>query len=609
MQYCAEQFTNDDSPVSTIIKSVKRTMAAEYSRELSCKVFAGQSRLITLGYKQGGFAGFGLRRMLIDEHGNKKGVLSVGEHKSIATDRVILVPGPVEEQEIVRWMYKSFIYDCKNETQIADELNKRGVKTDLGREWTRSTVKQVLTNEKYIGNNIFNRISYKLKMRRVKNPEDMWVRKDNAFENIVDPSDFFMVKGIFAARCRKLSDEEMLQKLKELQNKKGFLSALIIDEAEDMPSSAAYSGRFGGLVRAYKLIGFDPGHDYKYLEINKYLRNLHQDTIENTVQQLMECGADITSKEALKEALNNCWPINPVVVTLISQISRKRFGQNQRSIFSFLSSGELKAFRDFIQSTEYKDENLYMPEDLFDYMKMNLESSILSSSDSKIWNIATDILSRCQARGASREHLRVLKTIALIDLFNGASGLIASKDLLQTLYPSIKMSKILEDLTTWSVIILKKHLNSYSIYEGSDFDIEHALDEAYSAIPALEIQKLVDIASFKPIIAKRHYHKYGCMRWLDIILAPVNKYKDFLETEHARSKSVGFFSIFLPLSADEKVTAEKIIKTNQNFKFPVFLAIAKNNQIINEYPRFGIAKQILRLWTKLHKLRFKNITT
>ncbi len=297
VQYCAEQFTNDDSPVSTIIKSVKRTMAAEYSRELSCKVFAGQSRLITLGYKQGGFAGFGLRRMLIDEHGNKKGVLSVGEHKSIATDRVILVPGPVEEQEIVRWMYKSFIYDCKNETQIADELNKRGVKTDLGREWTRSTVKQVLTNEKYIGNNIFNRISYKLKMRRVKNPEDMWVRKDNAFENIVDPSDFFMVKGIFAARCRKLSDEEMLQKLKELQNKKGFLSALIIDEAEDMPSSAAYSGRFGGLVRAYKLIGFDPGHDYKYLEINKYLRNLHQDTIENTVQQLMECGADIQLNE------------------------------------------------------------------------------------------------------------------------------------------------------------------------------------------------------------------------------------------------------------------------------------------------------------------------
>lgn len=98
----SEQFENDGSPIPTIIKGVKRTMAAEYSRELSCKVHAGQCRLISLGYKQGGFAGFGLRRMLIDEQGNHKGELAFGEHKSIATDRVILVPGPEEEQRIVR---------------------------------------------------------------------------------------------------------------------------------------------------------------------------------------------------------------------------------------------------------------------------------------------------------------------------------------------------------------------------------------------------------------------------------------------------------------------------------------------------------------------------
>ncbi len=298
VQYCAEQFENDDSPISTIVKGVKRTMAAEYSRELSGKVFTGQSRLITLGYKQGGPAGYGLRRMLIDEHGNHKGVLARGEHKSIATDRVILVPGPEEEQENVRWMYKAFVHEGKNEGIIADELNRRGIKTDLQKDWTRATVREILSNEKYIGNNIFNRISYKLKIRRVRNPEDMWIRKDNAFQGIVDPSLFFMAKGIFAARCHKLSDEEMLQKLKELQDKKGYLSALIIDEAEDMPSSAAYSGRFGGLIRAYQLIGFDPGRDVRYIEINKYLRNLHQENIENTIEGLMKCGADIKLNES-----------------------------------------------------------------------------------------------------------------------------------------------------------------------------------------------------------------------------------------------------------------------------------------------------------------------
>ena len=314
VQYCVEQFNNDDSPVSTIIKSVKRTMAAEYSRELSCKVFAGQSRLITLGYRQGGFAGFGLRRMLIDEHGNHKGLLTIGEHKSIATDRVILVPGPEEEQEIVRWMYKSFIYDCKNEAQIADELNQRGIKTDFEREWTRSTVKQVLTNEKYIGNNVFNRVSYKLKVRRVRNSEADWVRKDNAFEGIVDPNDFFVAKSIFTNRYRKLSDEEMLQKLKNLQLKKGYLSAMIINEAEDMPSSSMYSNRFGGLVRAYQLIGFEPDRDYKFLEINKYLRELHHDAVDNTIEKLMELGADVQlNKNRNLLVINNMFTVSMVV--------------------------------------------------------------------------------------------------------------------------------------------------------------------------------------------------------------------------------------------------------------------------------------------------------
>jgi DNA invertase Pin-like site-specific DNA recombinase len=59
VRYCAEQFENDGSPVSTIVKGVKRAMAGEYSRELSIKVFAGQRRLIELGYRQGGPAGYG----------------------------------------------------------------------------------------------------------------------------------------------------------------------------------------------------------------------------------------------------------------------------------------------------------------------------------------------------------------------------------------------------------------------------------------------------------------------------------------------------------------------------------------------------------------------
>ena len=126
VHYCGEQFENDGSIGSNLLKTVKRVMAGEYSRELSVKVFAGQCRLVELGYRQGGAAGYGLRRVLIDEHGNPKGELSRGEQKSLQTDRVVLVPGPEQEQDVVRRMYQMFVEDGCSEREIAETAECRG---------------------------------------------------------------------------------------------------------------------------------------------------------------------------------------------------------------------------------------------------------------------------------------------------------------------------------------------------------------------------------------------------------------------------------------------------------------------------------------------------
>src|SRR6478752_3702289 len=123
VQYCAEQFENDGSPVSTIVKGVKRAMAGEYSRELSAKVFTGQCRLIELGFRQGGPAGYGLRRMLVDQQGGPTGLLARGEHKCIQTDRVILAPGPEHEVALVRRMFGWFVDGALSESEIAARMN------------------------------------------------------------------------------------------------------------------------------------------------------------------------------------------------------------------------------------------------------------------------------------------------------------------------------------------------------------------------------------------------------------------------------------------------------------------------------------------------------
>jgi len=266
-------------------------MAGEYSRELSAKVFAGQGRLIEHGYRQGGPAGFGLRRMLIDEHGSTKGLLDRGEHKSIQTDRVILTPGPDEEIGVVRNVYHAFVHDRCSEREIADSLNQRGILTDLGRAWTRGTVHQLLINEKYVGDNVWNRLSFKLKQKRVRNDPGMWIRANGVFEAVIDRDLFEAARTIIGARSFHLSDADMLGALKQLFEQQGLLSGLIIDESHGLPSSSAYRSRFGSLLRAYSLVGYTPDRDYRYIEVNRALRRLHPEMVTSVKSGLTEMGS------------------------------------------------------------------------------------------------------------------------------------------------------------------------------------------------------------------------------------------------------------------------------------------------------------------------------
>jgi hypothetical protein len=280
-------------------------MAGEYSRELSAKVFKGQCRLIELGYRQGGAPGYGLRRMLVSAAGEHKGVLARGEQKSLQTDRVILVPGPEDEIDVVHWVYEQFTRNGKREAQVAAELNARGLVTDLGRPWTRGTVHQVLTNEKYIGNNVYNRTSFKLQKRHVHNTPEMWVRSDGAFAAVVSPADFFVARGILQERARRPSDEDMLAHLRRLGQQHPALSGHVIDREEGGPSAAAYRTRFGSLLRAYHLAGLEPARDYRYVEINRGLRALYPELAADLVRRLHAAGATVAHDAATDLLLIN----------------------------------------------------------------------------------------------------------------------------------------------------------------------------------------------------------------------------------------------------------------------------------------------------------------
>ena len=325
VHYCNEQFENDGSIQANVLKGLKRTMAGEYSRELSVKVFQGQCNLVEKGYRQGGPAGYGLRRMLIDIHGQSKGLLKRGEHKSLQTDRVILVPGPEEEIHTVLLIYRLFNEQNKTESEIADHLNTRGMQTDLGRNWTRSTVRQVLTNEKYIGNNVYNRKSFKLKQKRVINPPDMWIRAEGAFEGIVDPATFYLAQGIIQERNRRFTNDEMIDLLRKLHLQYSDLTAHLIDETDGMPSSACYRARFGTLFDAYRLVGYIPNRDFEYIQINRRIRQLYPNLIEDTVGRLENVGASVACDTNIDQLKINDEYTAAMAISRCRQTSTGRF--------------------------------------------------------------------------------------------------------------------------------------------------------------------------------------------------------------------------------------------------------------------------------------------
>lgn len=266
VHYRGEIFTNDNTLSSSIFKALKRTMAAEYSRELGTKTFAGAQRLAELGFKQGGKPGYGLRRLMISADGQQKRLLARREVKSLRTDRVVLVPGSTEEVERVREMYRLVVSENRTPYDITDEFNRKSLSCTDGK-WRVGRVCKILTDPKYAGYNVWNRSSGRLGQRRVGIPKSKWVLKQNAFEPVVDQQLFENAQRVLAAQRRPYSNDELLRSLQKLLAEHGTLSYRIMQNSPHLASMTTFINRFGSLRRAFELAGYkypwtDICHEY-----------------------------------------------------------------------------------------------------------------------------------------------------------------------------------------------------------------------------------------------------------------------------------------------------------------------------------------------------------
>lgn len=361
-------------------------------------------------------------------------------------------------------------------------------------------------------------------------------------------------------------DLYLLQRIAELANRsKGrFIFVGILHQAFEEYSQrvardlrdewAKIQGRFVDLV-------VNSGGDEQLDLLTRALQSerppKHQAAIADAIAVEVRKGRAGASA-TLSETLAKCWPLHPVVACLLGPLSRRRFGQNQRSLFGFLNSAEPFGFQEFLRDAGDKD--LFRPDRLWEYLRSNLEPSILASPDGHRWSMAVEAVERCLAVAPSPLHCQILKTVALLDLFRERSGLSASELVVIQCCtaPKAEIVAALKDLQTWSFIAYRRHLNAYAVHAGSDFDMEQALADALETIREVDFEQLRSLAGLQPVLAKRHYHAFGALRWFDVDIIPLSAVTTAHKTRRRLRGAIGEFLLAVPSGNESPADASKI---------------------------------------------------
>jgi hypothetical protein len=286
------------------------------------------------------------------------------------------------------------------------------------------------------------------------------------------------------------------------------------------------------------------------------------------------------------KALEACWPLHPAMAALLGPISKRQFGQNERSTFGFLSSVEPHGFLSYLNSTLKSEASWYRPSDYWDYLRSNLEPAILASPDGHRWSQAVEAVERAEAKTGDALLVSMIKNIAVIDMFRNGSGLAADMAVIESLFyprPAAELQAALKQLSDLKVALYKSYTGAWSVFEGSDFDIDGAIARAMAASPGTDYGRLAQLMGLHPVVAKRHYHETGSMRWMDLSLCSIDQAESIAVDYRPKKGEFGTFVLALPSKGMKPRDARKRAQACAKLRpWPVMIGIPDNHARIAE---------------------------
>jgi DNA invertase Pin-like site-specific DNA recombinase len=242
----------DDDPFYPVFIQFERFRSAQYSKELSEKVFRGCVKISQQGYWAGGKPPYGLSRLLLDEAKRPVQILAAGQRKSIQNQRVTLAWGDQNQVTTIQRIFSEFTEALHTLPEIAEGLNRNAIASPGGGSWDAGKIRRILINELYIGTLVYNRTSQKLKTPTRHNPKGEWVRTAGVFDPIVDHAIFDRAQSILAQAALRYGSEFMVAQLERLLGEHEFIRPSLLQADSVAPSAGTYAKRFGSLDAAYQ---------------------------------------------------------------------------------------------------------------------------------------------------------------------------------------------------------------------------------------------------------------------------------------------------------------------------------------------------------------------
>jgi hypothetical protein len=251
--------------------------------------------------------------------------------------------------------------------------------------------------------------------------------------------------------------------------------------------------------------------------------------IEKCLKLTTETKAFNFNKDFLKEIASKLYPLDILSANILT-LSLQRYGQNERSLFSFLESSDHTGLAKFNK----KENPFYNLSNVYDYLNFNFYSFLTSkyNPDFSAWSSIRSSIEEVERAFDSNinDYIKAVKTIGLLNIFSASGSILDLNffvDYLKTACGVSVANDIIKNLETKNIIRYRSHSKRFILFEGTDLDIQTALIEAGN-----KISEVADITTFlnkhiqfNPVFAKQYSFSTGTPRYFEFIISdyPIQK--------------------------------------------------------------------------------------